>query len=93
MDWYSSSGKLHLNITLASDRSCSHSGDCQADVESEMALPKYRRQLAKMDPADLSRELGEYGAWDGAELQDHEKNLMRIFWLACCDIAEENHGK
>lgn len=55
-----------------------------------MSLPKYRRQLAKLNPDKVRDELGEYGAWDAIELADNAMNLVRLFWLACCNIAEGN---
>jgi hypothetical protein len=88
--WFSSSsGRIELQITLAQARAASHQGQCDADV---LALSNDRtiaRQLANIDPADLARELGEYGAWDETELADHAQNLQRILWIACGDIVEE----
>ena len=46
-------------------------------------------QLAKLDPKLLASELKERGAWDEAELADHDQNLQRILWIAACDIAEQ----
>ena len=50
--------------------------------------PYIAEQLAKLDPKLLAKELSEWGAWDEAELADHDQNLQRILWLAACDIAE-----
>jgi len=80
--------RFTLNITKDSALACSHPGDCEADVRSEMDLPRYRHQLAKLDPNTLRAELKEYGAWEPEDLLDHETNLRRIFWIACCDIRE-----
>jgi hypothetical protein len=44
--------------------------------------------LKKLDSALVALCLKEYGAWDAAELSDHEANLTRLLWCACCDIAE-----
>ena len=38
----------------------------------------------------LRRELREYGAWEEAELRDHNENERRIVWIACCDLKEEH---
>lgn len=46
------------------------------------------RQLDEVDPADLRAMLREYGAWGDHELVDHGRNLPRLVWLACCDVAE-----
>lgn len=89
MWWSESLGRIELNITKATAARCSHAGDCESDVLSEMQDPKYRRQLAKLDPSIVAESLKEYGAWDDKELADHTANLKRLFWLACCDVAEE----
>jgi hypothetical protein len=65
------------------------SGDCGADVEILRKNPKIARQLKKIVPSVLIEEVKGCGAWDDDELQDHEKNLNRILWIACCNIAEE----
>ena len=88
--WYSSSsGKIELQITKAQAASCSHQGDCYADVEILRKNPKIARQLREIDPLELIQELKEFGAWEDEELQDHEINLNRILWSACCDIDED----
>lgn len=46
------------------------------------------KQLAKIDPETLRDELGEYGAWDDDGLVNHDANLMRLVWIAACDVAE-----
>lgn len=67
---------------------CHHQGDCQADVEQWMEDKYTSKQLKKLDVAKLAEELKEYGAWDAKELADHNKNLMRILWIAAGDIQE-----
>ena len=90
MWWSESLGRIELKITLATAKDCSHAGQCDVDVESAMLEPRYRRQLAKLDPDTLKACLKEYGAWEDDELTDHQLNLSRIFWVACCDLAEES---
>jgi hypothetical protein len=53
-----------------------------------MTVPAIRRQLAKLNPENLRKELKEYGAWDDIDLANHQDNLMRWLWLSCVDIAE-----
>ncbi len=31
-----------------------------------------------------------FGAWSEKELQNHEENKLKIFWLICCDLSETN---
>lgn len=88
--WHTSSnGLISLQMTLAQARSASHQGRCDEDVEALSREPKIARQLRKIDPEELRRELREYGAWDYAELADHEQNLQRFVWLAAGAIADE----
>lgn len=89
MWWSSSSGRVELQITKQQARYATHSGPCDAEVLAVSLKPKIARQLNKLDPALLARELKEYGAWDATELADHEQNLQRILWLACGDLSDQ----
>lgn len=87
--WYStSSGQIEIALTVADAHAGSHPGPCDADIAALRTLPYIAEQLAELDPEILAGELREYGAWDDAELADHDANLSRILWLACGDIAE-----
>jgi hypothetical protein len=88
--WHSSSdGAICIAMTLDQARSASHQGQCDDDVLALSRVPEIARQLAEIDPATLRRELREYGAWDAAELADHEQNLQRFLWCAAGSISEE----
>jgi len=88
--WNSSNYGNDLNITKALAESGSHAGACDGDIAGLRTLPQIRRQLAKLDPDNLRRELSEYGAWDEQELADHEANLLRWLWISCGDITDQN---
>ena len=88
MHFTSSSGKIELNITKEQALQGSHSGSCDADIAELRTVPSIRRQLDKLKPEIVAAELSEYGAWDDEELQDHDKNLSRLLWIACGDISE-----
>ena len=90
MWWSTSSGRIELNVTKAQAATCSHPGPCDADVKALRQVPAIRRQLAKVGDGILRQELREYGAWDDEQLADHDANLDRLLWIACCDIAEGN---
>jgi hypothetical protein len=77
-----------LNITKAVAKECSRSGDNETSVNYYMSLPKYKKQLSKIDKEELINELTDYGAWDDDELQNHNNNLQRIFWLSCGNIVD-----
>jgi len=77
-----------LNITKAVANECSRSGDNEYSVNYYMNLPKYKKQLLKLDKEQVRNELNEYGAWEDDELENHEDNLQRLFWLACGNISD-----
>jgi hypothetical protein len=89
MYWTESSGRIELKITKAQAESCSHPGSCDNDVAHLRTVPAIRRQLDKLSPELVAECLSEYGAWDDDELSDHEQNLDRLLWIACCDLAEQ----
>lgn len=87
--WFtSSSGRIEIQMTKTQAVACTHPGPCDADVAALSVHPPIARQLAKLDPELLKKELREYGAWDEDELNHHEKNLQRILWIAAGDIAD-----
>ena len=90
MWWTESLGRIELQITRRQAESCSHPGRCDDDVAALRKVPAIKRQLDKLDPKLVAKCLQEYGAWDDEELADHEQNLDRLLWCACCDIAEGN---
>ena len=90
MPWFStSSGLIELEMTLEQANTASHSGSCDDDVKWLSQQPDIAKQLEAIDPKLLARELDEYGAWDDAELADHDQNLQRLVWIAAGDIVEE----
>ena len=85
--WFAGSGRdLSLTLTLDDARSCCHQGPCDDDVE--YLQRSITDQTDQWDAEELAAELEEYGAWDGAELSDHEENVTRMVWLACNDVTE-----
>jgi hypothetical protein len=85
-----SSGRIELNITKKQAAIGMHQGACDNDIAVLRQIPAIRRQLAKVDPELLKSELREYGAWDDAELSDHEANLSRLLWIMCGDILDNS---
>lgn len=88
MMWFSGNYGIELNITLNEAHIGAHPGQCDDDIAYLRTVPRIRRQLAKIIPENLRRELKEYGAWDDDELADHDANLSRILWIACGYIVE-----
>lgn len=77
-----------LVITRKEANIGSHQGPCDKDVAYLRTIPRIRKQLDKIDPEALRKELKEYGTWDENELSDHDANLSRILWIACGDIVD-----
>ena len=91
MWWTESLGRIELQLTRAQAHTGHHQGQCDADIAELRRVPAIRRQLDKL-PAPLVAEcLREYGAWDDAELSNHDANLSRLLWVACGDIVEGNN--
>lgn len=93
MYYTSGSGRIELQITKQQAETGSHPGKCDDDIKYLRTLPVIKRQLNKIDKNVLKKELGEYGAWDDEQLNDHEENLNRILWIACGDISEHIYEK
>jgi hypothetical protein len=87
---YAQFNSFELQLTKAQAMQGSHQGQCDLDIKELRNVPKIARQLNKIDPEKLKRELKEYGAWDENELSNHDDNLTRILWIACGNIMEEN---
>ena len=91
MYWTTGSGNIELQLTKKEALRGAHSGDCDGDVKALAKKPHIAKQLKKLDPDLVRRELKEYGAWDGDERKDHAQNLIRLLWIACGDIADGNN--
>lgn len=86
--WNSTNYGNDLKITLRDAESCSHAGQCDEDVKILMDKPYIKKQLKNINPEQLKKELNDFGAWDGDELNNHEDNLMRWVWISAGDIVE-----
>lgn len=82
-----------LNITKVVATERSQSGNNEYSVYYYMNLPKYKRQLSKIDKTELVNELNDLGVWEDSELENHNDNLQRIFWLSCSNIMDIIYAK
>jgi folate-binding Fe-S cluster repair protein YgfZ len=80
--------RFELAMTEDEAHAAHHQGRCDDDVRSLSEVPGIRQQLDAIDPDALHAELKEYGAWDDADLADHEQNKQRILWIAAGDICD-----
>lgn len=83
--WNSTNYGNDLKLTRADANACSHSGPCDDDVDFVMTKPYVKKQLDKLDPEQLRKELYEYTDWD---VSDHKVNLQRWVWISAGDIIE-----
>jgi hypothetical protein len=81
--------RFTIQLTKSQAESCSHSGDCDCDVEELLKNKAIQRQLSCISAEDIAAELKEYGAWDFEELSDSDANKRRILWIAAGNITEE----
>lgn len=79
---------IEFGMTMDQAKSCSHSGDNEDAVRALLAAPAIYSQLNTLDPKQIARALKGYGAWDEAELADHDMNLVRFLWIAAGNIAD-----
>lgn len=86
--WNSSNYGNRLNISKKDAEFGDHPGQCDSEIAILRTRPNIKRQLAKLDPEALRKELSDYGAWNEQELADHDKNLTRWLWVSCEDIRK-----
>lgn len=91
--WSSGCGRIELLIGLDDALACSHAGQCDSDVEWLRKQTYIIEQLDAIKPKLVADILREYGAWDDGDLADHEANLDRLLWIACCDTKENAEVK
>ena len=90
--WSAGSGLVELRLTRDQWESCSGQGRQDDNVAELRRVPSVRKQLDALDPARVAAELREYGAWDAEQLANHDDNLDRLLWIACCDLREESRA-
>lgn len=86
--WNSTNYGNELSLTRSDAEACSCSGDNEEAVNTLMQKPYVKRQLDRLDPAQLVKELRDFGAWDEHQLSSHADNLQRWVWISAGDIAE-----
>jgi len=80
---------FELNITKQDALYASHPGNCDQEVAELVESKKIAKQLDRISPESIRKELMEYGAWDDTQLADDAENRLRIVWIACGNIREE----
>lgn len=88
--WTESLGRIELEMTMQQAEMVPLSGHAEFGVALLKQEKDVKAQIDKIKPKVLADCLSEYGTWDDTELQDHDKNIDRLLWIAACDIQEEN---
>lgn len=85
MKYFDEQGFLIREIPVECVKACSHSGQCDRDVEFwqkklEFEIPK----------AKAIFYLARTGAWSEKDLflQTHDELAQKVLWIACSDIKE-----
>lgn len=86
--YYSSCGRIELEIKLSDAEIGYHSGACDFDIAYLLTVPYIAKQLSAIPPELIAAELEGFGAWNSEELADHEENKNRLLWIACGDIVD-----
>jgi len=64
--------------------------DCSASGSVDEAVDYWIKKLSFDAPPWLLRDhLQGYGAWDTAQLCDHQANLQRLLWTWACNCRED----
>ena len=84
--------RFELCMTMEQARTAYHPGQCFDDVKALMEEPKIARQFKKISDEDIRAELKETGGWEESELNDTDRNAIRILWIAAGNIVEEAGG-
>ena len=91
--YWASFNRFEMRLSGDCVLDCSHSGDCENDVLRHIESVKKQIESDnfrnKPTPEKIRTELAEYGAWDKDELQDDDKNFIRLVWIAACNISED----
>jgi hypothetical protein len=90
MNYYTSScGRIELLIKLSDAENAYHSGSCDVDIANLLAVQYIADQINAINPELIAADLKEYGAWDEIELADHDANKLRLLWIACGNIVDD----
>lgn len=88
MWWSSSDGKIELKIKKKDAKKGSCTGSCDNAIAALRQKPKIKKQLDNIEFQTVFDFLDECGPWTDNEMQDHDANLDKLLWMACCDLAD-----
>ena len=87
--WISGNYGVELNITKNDAYTGSHAGDCLEDIRGLLEKPYIKRQLKRIDPEMIKKELADCGAWSDEELENAQENQERLLWVFCGNLVDE----
>jgi hypothetical protein len=85
--WSSGCGRIELQIPEPAIAACSHSGQCDTDVE----FWEPQIDWSTITRKDMETVLKEYGAWDDLQTVPAKTLRERLTWIACGDLDEEDN--
>lgn len=92
--YWSSFNRFEMRLPGQCVIDCSHSGQCDADVDYWAPLIAKQCDVDNFPnrptPNKIRAELEEYGAWDAEELQDDEQNWHRLIWIAAGNLMDDD---
>lgn len=80
--------RFELELPDEAIEACTHSGDCMPELEHWSKIVKRPETLTD----DMIRaELRECGAWYIGDLKDNAANWLRLVWIACGNVKDEEY--
>lgn len=87
MIWTGRLGKIELNVTSKHARAVTRPGEqARADLKALAGFPEIKRQLNRLDPKDIGKELQAHGVVMPGTATDEEAKVGLLF-IACKAIA------
>jgi hypothetical protein len=83
-EWFTPQGWFNGQLPAECVSDCSASGS----VDDAVAYWVNKLEFDVPEP-QAAKWLKEFGAWNAEELADHEANVRRVLWQACCDIKDQ----
>jgi hypothetical protein len=88
--WTESLGRIEFQMTLEQAELVPLMGQAESGVCLLSKEKDVMAQLDKYSPELIAECLSEYGAWNDEELKDHAENILRLLWVAACDVQEQD---
>ena len=84
--YYATFNYLEFELPIEAVNDCSHQGECYHDCQH------WQKELnLNLDRESMIKELSEYGAWSGDELNglDDAELEIKLIWIGAGNIQDE----